>query len=352
MNFDERKLKILQFVKTYGEITNSDAQALNSVHRNTATSDLKKLVEEKVLIAYGSNKGSSYRLLETLIFSPKDLESVFSKKEHSALEKYFKTHDRKKVFFNKVGAKALNLDLSFPEQINKSFESMKEKIDEKRKSLSNELRKKKKEKLVIDLSWASSNIEGNTYSLLETENLLTYNQTAKGKDFLDAQMILNHKEAIEYIRSTLDYNKLTKQGVLELHQILVKNLGVDTGFREHLVSISNSSFVPCDNKFQIISYFESILEKINKTKSILEKAIACNLLFAFLQPFADGNKRTSRMLGNAILMSHGLIPISFAHTPKEDYIKGILYFYEEQSPDFFKQLFLSELNSSFREYIG
>ncbi len=351
MAFDERKLKILQFVKTYGQITNSDAQALNGVHRNTATSDLKKLVEEKTLLSYGSNKGSSYRLLETLIFSPKDLESVFSKKEHTTLEKYFKTHDRKKVFFNKVGAKALKVDLSFPDQINESFENMKEKIDEKRKSLSNELRKKKKEKLVIDLSWASSHIEGNTYSLLETENLLTYNQTAKGKDFLDAQMILNHKEAIEYIRSTLDYNKLTKQGVLELHQILVKNLGVDTGFREHLVSISNSSFVPCDNKFQIISYFESVLDKINKTKSILEKAIACNLLFAFLQPFADGNKRTSRMLGNAILLSHGLIPISFAHTPKEDYIKSILYFYEEQNAEFFKQLFLIELNSSFREYI-
>ncbi len=351
MNFDERKVKILQFVKTYGQITNSDVQALNNVHRNTATADLKKLVEEKILVSYGTNKGAVYKLIENLIFSFEDLESVFPKKEHTSLEKYFKTQNRKKVFFNKTSTNALALDLSFPAHINESFESMKGKIDEKRKSLSNELRKRKKEKLVIDLSWASSNIEGNTYSLLETENLLTYNQTAKGKDFLDAQMILNHKEAIEYIRTTLDYKKLTRQSVLELHQILVKNLGVDTGFREHLVSISNSSFIPCDNKFQIISYFDDILEKINKTKSVLEKAIACNLLFAFLQPFSDGNKRTSRMLGNAILLSFGLIPISFVNTPKEDYIKAILYFYELQKPHFFKQLFLNELNCSFREYI-
>lgn len=164
-------------------------------------------------------------------------------------------------------------------------------------------------------------------------------------------MIINHKEAIEYIRTSLNYRELTKQNVLELHQILVRNLGVDTGFREHLVSISNSSFVPCDNKFQIISYFESLLEKINNTESVLEKAIACNLLFAFLQPFSDGNKRTSRMLGNAVLLSYGLIPISFVNTPKEDYIKAILYFYEQQNPQFFKQIFLNELNCSFREYI-
>jgi transposase len=93
------------------------------------------------------------------------------------------------------------------------------------------------------------------------------------------------------------------------------------------------------------------IEKINKTNSVLENAVMVNLLTAFLQPFSDGNKRISRMLGNAILISNDLIPISFVHTAKEDYIKAILYFYEKQNPDFFKQLFLNELNNSFREYI-
>lgn len=165
-------------------------------------------------------------------------------------------------------------------------------------------------------------------------------------------MILNHKEAIEYIRQSHHYKKFNKQKNLELNQLLIKNLEIETGFREHLVSISNSSFIPCDNKFQIISFFELLIDKINNAKLILEKSIMANLLVAFLQPFSDGNKRTSRMLGNAVLISYGLIPISFVNTAKEDYIKSILYFYEKQNPNFFKQLFLNELNNSYREYIG
>jgi len=80
--------------------------------------------------------------------------------------------------------------------------------------------------------------------------------------------------------------------------------------------------------------------------------VSANLLFAFLQPFCDGNKRTSRILGNAVLLSNNALPISFIHTPKEEYIKSILFFYEKQIPTYFMQLFLKEMNQSFIEYIG
>ena len=206
--------------------------------------------------------------------------------------------------------------------------------------------------MVIDLSWSSSGIEGNTYSLLETEALVKHNETATGKSFAEAQMILNHKTAIEYIREGKEYKKLSKRAVLELHQLLINNLYVETGFRQHLVAISNSSYVPCDNPLQIVTFFEQVLQKINAIESALEKAVAANLLIAYLQPFSDGNKRTSRMLGNAILLSNNIPPISFVHTPKEEYIKAVLYFYEKQNPDYFKYLILHELNNSFREYIG
>jgi len=352
MTFEERKEKIIQFIKTYGEISSADVQALTDVHRNTASGDLKQLVADGTLLCLGSKKGSSYRLFEETIFPPLAIEKIFPKKSLHELSSFFKVENRKKIFFNKISKEALLSNFSYPKNIQTQFEKMKERIDHKRQELSFEIRKKKKEKLIIDLSWASSNIEGNTYTLLETQNLLKYNQTAKGKSFFEAQMILNHKEAIEYISQGTDYKQITKQKTLELHQILIKNLEVDTGLRTHLVAISNSSFIPCDNQFQIISFFDLIIEKINNTKSVLEKAVMSNLLMAFLQPFSDGNKRTSRMLGNAILLSHGLIPISFAKTPKEDYIKAILYFYEKQNADYFKQLFLNELNNSFREYVG
>ena len=352
MEFNERIEKILQFIKAYGEITNRDAQSLTNSHRNTATNDLTRLVEEGVLEIAGTGKGTIYKLVEDLIFPTREIEAIFPKKEVKELDRYFKTKDRKKVFFNKNSDKALESDFSFSPSILEKFEDLKKRIDDKRKGFSEEVRKRKKEKLVIDLAWASSNIEGNTYSLLETEGLIKFNQTAKGKNFQEAQMILNHKEAIEYIRQGNSYKKINKQNVLELHQILIKNLEINTGFREHLVTISNSSFVPCDNQFQIISFFEQLTEKVNNTKSVLEKTVAANLLMAFLQPFSDGNKRTSRMLGNAILLAHDYLPISFVHTAKEDYIKSILYFYEKQEPAFFKQLFLNELNNSFREYVG
>ena len=352
MEDNERTKKIIQFIKAYGVITNNDVQSLTNVHRNTATLYLKRLVEDGIILSEGAGKGTVYRLIEDLIFLSSEIETVFPKSKKKQLESYFKTQNRKRVFFNKISQSALNANFSFSQNISLKFEAMKDRIDAKRKELSEEVRKQKKEKLVIDLSWASSNIEGNTYSLLETEGLLKYNQTAKGKDFHEAQMILNHKEAIEYIRQGHHYKKLDKKIVLELRQVLINNLDIGTGFREHLVSISNSSFVPCDNKFQIISFFELLIDKINSAKSVLEKSVMANLLIAFLQPFSDGNKRTSRMLGNAILISYGLIPISFVNTAKEDYIKAILYFYEKQNPDFFKQLFLNELNNSYREYIG
>jgi len=168
----------------------------------------------------------------------------------------------------------------------------------------------------------------------------------------EAQMILNHKEAIEYIRESKSHVKLNKIIVFELHQLLTRNLNVDTGFRKHLVAITHSSYVPCDNEFQIASFFDEILKKINSMDSVLEKAIAANLLFAYLQPFSDGNKRTSRMLGNAILLSYDYLPISFFNTSKEDYIKAMLYFYEKQNTNYFKQLFLNELNNSLKDYIG
>ncbi|MFH1429693.1 MAG: Fic family protein, partial [Candidatus Margulisiibacteriota bacterium] len=143
---------------------------------------------------------------------------------------------------------------------------------------------------------------------------------------------------------------LSVKRVLELHHLLITNLGVDTGFRNRIVKITGSNYVPCDNKFQIEEFFNNIIEKINSTESILSKAIMANLLIAYLQPFEDGNKRTSRMLGNAILLANKGIPVSFSHTPKEDYIKALLYFYEKQDPAFFKYLFLKELEQSFREY--
>ncbi len=352
MNYLERREKIINYLKVYESISNQEAQGLTGTHRNTVTADFRNLLEENVIQRFGSGKGSRYVLAESVLFAEEFVSRIWTPKHQQTLEKYFSQEKRKKVFFDKTVDKALDTRFDFDLRIEGFFQESLLRIKEKRRTLAASERKRKKERLVIDLSWASSRIEGNTYSLLETEILIKFNETTRGKSVEEAKMILNHKNALMFIREQRQFNKLSRHNVMELHQLLIDSLGVPTGLRKRLVQISNSSYIPCDNEFQIASFFDGIIEKINSEKSLLSKAIAANLLFAYLQPFEDGNKRTARMLGNALLMSHESLPISFSHTPKEDYIKSILYFYEKQNPLYFMALFLRELNHSFREYIG
>ena len=352
MGYFERKEKSLTYLRSYESISNHEAQGLTNAHRNTITSDFIKLIKENLIQRIGIGKGTRYSLIEAKLYSEDLLENLWSRKDRQTLKKFFSKEKRKKVFFDQTVETSINTEFGLPGKIETIFNNSKPGIDEKRIALSESERKRKKEKLIIDLSWASSRIEGNTYSLLETEVLIKFNETTQGKSLNEAKMIINHKNALSYIREQSRYKQLSKQNVFELHQQLIDGLGVPTGFRKRLVHITNSSYVPCDNEFQIVSIFKKTIEKINEIQSVLAKALAANLLIAYLQPFEDGNKRTSRMLGNAILLAHGFLPLSFSHTPKEEYIKSILYFYEKQDPRYFMYLFLKELNYSFREYIG
>ncbi len=352
MNFIERKTKITNYLKTYESISNQEAQGLTNAHRNTITSDFQKLLNEGIIQKVGRGKKVRYLLAESLLFDEELLNSLWNRKDSQTLEKYFSKENRKKVFFDRTVDRALKEKFEFPQEVEDIFEKSLSLIDDKRQALAPSERKRKKERLVVDLSWASSRIEGNTYSLLETEVLIKHNETTQGKSLNEAKMIINHKNALTFLREQKQFRQPSKQNVLELHQLLIDGLGVSTGFRKKLVYITNSSYVPCDNEFQTAATFNKIIEKINTMPSVLSKALAANLLTAYLQPFEDGNKRTSRMFGNAILLSYDYLPLSFSHTPKEEYIKSILYFYEKQDPGYFTYLFLEELNHSFREYIG
>lgn len=353
MNFQDRKAKIINYIKVIGRITSGDVQKITSAHRNTALKDLRQLLDEKIVQSFGEGRGTYYQLVAEVAFEPKDIQNLWTKKQNTNLNNYFKKTKRPSVFFDRAKDAALNAPFVVPSSFDQKVSSLQARVDEIKKQLSPQEQKRKKQRLVVDLSWASSHIEGNTYSLLETENLIENLETAHGKKFTEAKMILNHKQAVEFIRAYRDdYRELNRTKIFELHQILIDGLEVETGLRKHLVRISNSRFVPCDNEFQITQTLDEIIQTINATPSVLQKAIMANLLIAFLQPFADGNKRTSRMLGNAILVSHGLLPISFSHTPKDDYIKSVLSFYEKQDPGYFIFLFFKELNTSFVEYVG
>lgn len=207
------------------------------------------------------------------------------------------------------------------------------------------------ERLGIDLSWKSSQIEGNTYSLLETERLLKEKLTASGKTKEEAVMLLNHKDALDFILDEPEYfKKLSVTKIEELHAILTKELDIKKGIRHRRVGITGTNYTPLDNEFQIREALEDSCNLINGKANIFEKALLVLVLLSYIQPFTDGNKRTARLAANGILMANGYCPISFRTVDSIDYKKAMLMFYEQNNIAAFKQIFIDQFLFAVKTY--
>ncbi len=219
------------------------------------------------------------------------------------------------------------------------------------KDLSSVIEKKELERLIIELSWKSSKIEGNTYTLLDTERLILENKEAIGHDRKEAQMILNHKEAFNYIRKQADkFKTLTRKNLEELHAILIKDLSVELGLRRRPVGVLGSIYRPLDNVQQVFEVIEVLSKAVTKMVNPCAKALVAILGLSYIQPFEDGNKRTSRLLANAILLAYGCAPLSYRSIDENDYRESILVFYELNSIVPFKKIFISQYDFAARNY--
>jgi len=219
------------------------------------------------------------------------------------------------------------------------------------KNLSLVVEKKELERLIIELSWKSSKIEGNTYTLLDTEKLILENKEAPGHDRKEAQMILNHKEAFCYVRDRANkFKTLTRKNLEELHTILVKGLSVGLGLRKRPVGVLGSIYRPLDNVRQILEAVEILGEAVTKMTNPYAKALVAILGLSYIQPFEDGNKRTSRLLANAILLAYGCAPLSYRSVDENDYREAILVFYELNSLAPFKKIFISQYEFAAKNY--
>ena len=211
--------------------------------------------------------------------------------------------------------------------------------------------RKEMERLGIDLSWKSSQIEGNTYTLLETERLLRESKTAEGKTKEEAVMLLNHKDALSFVLDNPDYLKeLTVSHIEDIHQLLTKDLSIDKGLRRHRVGITGTNYHPLDNEFQIREAMREACELINSKSNIFEKALLTLVLLSYIQPFSDGNKRTARITSNAILIANDYCPLSFRSVDSIDYKKAMLIFYEQNNLYAFKQIFIEQFEFAVKEY--
>ncbi len=211
--------------------------------------------------------------------------------------------------------------------------------------------KKEMERLGIDLSWKSSQIEGNTYSLLETERLLRESKTAEGKTKEEAIMLLNHKDALRFILDNPNYLQLLSLSHIEdIHALLTKDLSVDKGIRHRRVGITGTNYHPLDNEFQIREAIHDTCELINGKDNVFEKALLTLVLLSYIQAFSDGNKRTARITSNAILIANGYCPLSFRTVDSVDYKKAMLIFYEQNNLFAFKQIFMQQFEFAVSEY--
>jgi Fic family protein len=303
---------------------------------------LSELTEKGILEVSGSGRSTSY----SLSIKGRALTEVDAKKYVSI--------DPDKRY----GLHQYNFDLlhSFPSNIFtedelKKLEGATHEYEKRTADLSPAIQKKELERLVIELSWKSSKIEGNTYTLLDTEKLILENKEAPGHSKNETQMILNHKDAFNYIRShASQFEIATQKNLEELHSVLIKDLNVNLGLRSKPVGITGSIYRPLDNVYQITEAVSALSGAMSRMETSYAKALLALLGISYIQPFEDGNKRTSRLMANAILISHSLAPLSYRSVDEEEYRNAMLVFYELNSIVPMKKIFIDQYEFAARNY--
>ena len=209
-------------------------------------------------------------------------------------------------------------------------------------------------RLLIDLSWNSSRLEGNTYSLLETELLLELGEAAEGKDTLEAQMILNHKAAIELLVEQAVEVGFNNYTILNLHALLSDNLLADPQacgrLRAIPVGIGGTVYHPLEVPQLIDECFRQILATASEIIDPFEQAFFVMVHLPYLQPFEDVNKRVSRLAANIPLIRRNFCPLSFVDVPNRAYIDGTLAVYELNRVELLRDVFLWAYQRSCARY--
>ena len=318
------------------------AAKLGDVSKVTVLRDLRALQDERLIVRQGAGRNVGYSVALA--------SSVLEYFDEAA---YFADDvDRRKIKYA-----AFNFELFgqlhdlFTEAEMAEVESLNRMYREKTAELSPTLLKKEMERLTIELSWKSSQIEGNTYTLLDTEMLIREHVEARGHRREEATMILNHKRALDYVREYKDdYKRLTVGKIEDLHALLVEGLGVGRGLRAHAVGIVGTNYRPLDNRHQIRDAMDELVRLIDATAHPFVRAFIAVLMIAYIQPFEDGNKRTSRILANALLLAGDYCPISYRSVDEVEYKKAIVLFYEQNSAEYFKRLIVEQFRQAVTEY--
>lgn len=340
-----RQQAILEIIIRHPSLSISQIQEQlpETVSMPTLNRDVAALVGLGNLVKIGKGRATTYQLsLAYQLFVPVDAD------------RYFETDpDARHIVatFNRDLLKTLERTPLFTPQEFSDLELLKREYQQNISAISPAIYQKELERLTIELSWKSSQIEGNTYSLLETERLFIEKQAAEGKSQEEATMLLNHKLCLDFLLEHKDIGKSLNIAALEeIHSLLIKDLGVGRNLRTRLVGITGTAYKPLDNQHQIKEVVEEMCRVINVKQNGFEKALLSVVLISYIQPFEDGNKRTGRMTSNALLISDGACPLSFRSVDSLEYKKAMLLFYEQNNLSAFKELFLHQVEFAVKNY--
>lgn len=209
-------------------------------------------------------------------------------------------------------------------------------------------------RLLIDLSWASSKLEGNTYSRLDTERLIELGHVAEGKNALETQMILNHKRAIEYLVLSPTQAQVTAETVTALHALLADGLMADPQaigrIRRRAVEIGGSVYLPVALPQRLEQLFGFVIQTAASINDPFEQAFFLMVHLPYLQPFEDVNKRVSRLAANIPLIRHNLCPLSFIDVPQQAYVDAMIGVYELGRVELLREVFIWAYERSCQQY--
>lgn len=343
---DPKEIQVLELVKGNPEISSNEIfrGIASDISISTVKRILAKLVSDKLLMVKGKGKATRYVLSPAYeLLHPVELDKYYRKE--------IDERDIREGFNFSLISETLYASALFTESELNKLEMLQAEFRGNISGLSEPAYQKEMERLAIDLSWKSSQIEGNTYSLLETERLLKEKETASGKTKEEAVMLLNHKEALDFIVANTDYLiPLSVSKIEDIHSILIKELGVERHIRQRRVGISGTNYRPLDNAFQISEALSEMCTLVNSKANIFEKALLLLVLISYIQPFADGNKRTARIVSNAVLINFEYCPISFRTVDSVEYKKAMLVFYEQNNISAFKKIFIDQFEFAVQTY--
>lgn len=339
-----RQEQILRLLKEKGNLSRSALARLivskKGNSRITLIRDLNGLIKAGYVVIEGRGRAITYGLMAKNPLL-----------EYVDLNSYFKVDQEKrnaKIDFNDQVYK--NLANLYSKQEIELWEESKIRFGKAKKNLDLSIYKRELERFVIELSWKSSQIEGNTYSLIETETLIKQDIRAHGHPEDEARMILNHKDAFDSILKNKDsFKKLDFSDVVQLHNILTKGL-VASGIRSQKVMITGTNYEPPSDKHELENALRNLIRYTNSIEYPPEKAIILASMVAYIQPFADGNKRTARMLSNAVLIAHDYFPLSYRNVDVNEYRSAMIIFYEINNLFNFKHIFMDQLEFAINNY--